>query len=255
MKQLSLLLAGIYIICSCQPNERSIKNSVEPTKDSISHSKAFDTSNILKLSLNEAVELYGKTTNNFLGHKDNEYVLGGLEENFDVMLNSIYTAEQKKSGKIIIKEMTWEIDSIYRITIWYEKMDSNKYIPKTYHIWATPPKLRQANYIDTIKRCQIVDLSKAMKLNSDDILNYYGETTKGYSGIKDYEYVLKGTWGINNNLNAIYTKEQMLNGEIVIKELTWRIDSIYRLTIWYEKNDSNKYIPKDYHIWNINSEF
>ena len=101
----------------------------------------------------------------------------------------------------------------------------------------------------------VMNISKAMELNLDEALVFYGETTEGYGGVKDYEYILGGTNGINTGLGSIYTEKQIKSREILIKEVTWKMDSLYRLTIWYEKVDSGKYIPKHYHIWNINIEY
>jgi hypothetical protein len=110
---------------------------------------------------------------------------------------------------------------------------------------------------NTLQPIAIIDsiaISRAMELSPEDAINLYGKTISGYLG-KDEEFVLdRGLTEFRIELFNYYTEEQIDSKSIIIKELTWAIDSINNLTIWYEKIDS-MYYPKDFYIWDKNLEF
>ncbi|MDR2562588.1 MAG: hypothetical protein LBC98_01450 [Prevotellaceae bacterium] len=90
----------------------------------------------MAMPLNEALLRYGKTTESYMGVRDDEFVFKGGEPEFRIELNNFYTSEQLKNQIIIIKEITWKINCRKKITVWYEKQNDTLYIPKHYCVYS-----------------------------------------------------------------------------------------------------------------------
>jgi len=140
--QIKLILLLTIISYSCLSNsEKSKDNNVNTNGIAINDLDTFihiiDTiaiSRVMELNLEQAILLYGKTIRGYLG-KDEEFVLDRKLTEFRIELYNFFSKKQVNNKNIIIKELTWSIDSINNLTVWYEKIDSITYLPKHYLIW------------------------------------------------------------------------------------------------------------------------
>jgi hypothetical protein len=114
--------------CSLKGIKDNLNNGLRTVKyDSV------DTSELMILKLDDAVKLFGKTANGYLG-LDVEFILDDALPEFRIELNNIYSKKQRLNKTIKTKEVTWSIDNDKNITVRYEK-NGDGYIPKHYMIW------------------------------------------------------------------------------------------------------------------------
>jgi hypothetical protein len=89
----------------------------------------------MEIPLNEALSIYGETTEGYMG-KDIEFILDNSLPEFRIELYNFYKPEQYENTVIIIKEVTWKYRINKKITVWYEKQNNGIYIPKHYTIYS-----------------------------------------------------------------------------------------------------------------------
>lgn len=136
MKKIYLPLS-LFLLFSCNKNKSQIikqKNHLEITQNKAipvnmkPNYIIYDT--VKNLPFNEVVRIYKPD-------KEENFVFGyghGNINEFRTELLNIFTEQEIKSGKIILKEVTWRTNDKENLTIWYQ--EKNKlWQPVYHHIW------------------------------------------------------------------------------------------------------------------------
>ncbi|MBC9797867.1 hypothetical protein [Sinomicrobium weinanense] len=118
MKNILVLITCGLMMC-CQPSGQKDKKAPQEGK-----TKYFITlKGLSESTLTQALEKYGKPL------EQETFVLGidPIHE-FRVGLLNIFSKTEVDSKTIHIKEITWEKDKDYKVTVWYRKKE-DKWIP------------------------------------------------------------------------------------------------------------------------------
>jgi len=85
---------------------------------------------VKNLSLDDALE-------KFPSYKKETYILGttqGLITEFRIGLLNIFKQDEIKQGKIKITEITWQINAVENLTVWYH-LQKEQWLPIDHYIW------------------------------------------------------------------------------------------------------------------------
>ena len=85
---------------------------------------------VKNLSLVDALE-------KFPSYKKETYILGttqGLITEFRIGLLNIFKQDEIKQGKIKITEITWQINAVENLTVWYH-LQKEQWLPIDHYIW------------------------------------------------------------------------------------------------------------------------
>ncbi|MBI9060200.1 hypothetical protein L3049_14365 [Labilibaculum sp. DW002] len=126
------LLAFLFVLSlySCQTtgNEKDTIKSVPLTISDTTieeYQKRFNKDNITDLSLDSSVVIYGKPLTCY------DFTVNEGINPFRLFLYDMYNEEERARRTINMKEATWELDSAYRFTIWYEVLDDSTTVAKS----------------------------------------------------------------------------------------------------------------------------
>ena len=137
MKKLYLLIIFFFLFYSSKSaiaEQKAIdlnpikETSVVPEKNTQSQYISYEM--VKNLSLDDALE-------KFPSYKKETYILGttqGLLTEFRIGLLNIFKQDEIKQGKIKITEITWQINAVENLTVWYH-LQKEQWLPIDHYIW------------------------------------------------------------------------------------------------------------------------
>lgn len=137
MKKLSLLIIFFFLFYgsnSAIAEQKAIDvNPIKETsavKEKNTQSQYISYEMVKNLSLDDALE-------KFPSYKKETYILGttqGLITEFRIGLLNIFKQDEIKQGKIKITEITWQINAVENLTVWYH-LQKEQWLPIDHYIW------------------------------------------------------------------------------------------------------------------------
>ena len=137
MKKLYLLIIFFFLFYSSKSaiaEQKAIDvNPIKETsvvKEKNTQSQYISYEMVKNLSLDDAL---GK----FPSYKKETYILGtneGLITEFRIGLLNIFKQDEIKQGKIKITEITWQINAVENLTVWYH-LQKEQWLPIDHYIW------------------------------------------------------------------------------------------------------------------------
>lgn len=137
MKKLYLLIIFFFLFYgskSAIAEQKAIDvNPIKETsvvKEKNTQSQYISYEMVKNLSLDDALE-------KFPSYKKETYILGttqGLITEFRIGLLNIFKQDEIKQGKIKITEITWQINAVENLTVWYH-LQKEQWLPIDHYIW------------------------------------------------------------------------------------------------------------------------
>ena len=137
MKKLYLLIIFFFLFYgsnSAIAEQKAIDvNPIKETsvvKEKNTQSQYISYEMVKNLSLDDALE-------KFPSYKKETYILGttqGLLTEFRIGLLNIFKQDEIKQGKIKITEITWQINAVENLTVWYH-LQKEQWLPIDHYIW------------------------------------------------------------------------------------------------------------------------
>ena len=137
MKKLYLLIIFFFLFYgsnSAIAEQKAIDvNPIKETsvvKEKNTQSQYISYEMVKNLSLDDALE-------KFPSYKKETYILGttqGLLTEFRIGLLNIFKQDEIKQGEIKITEITWQINAVENLTVWYH-LQKEQWLPIDNYIW------------------------------------------------------------------------------------------------------------------------
>lgn len=121
--KIRILIISFFILLNCQPKKQKSVPVVKNFNNEKTMKKQLNFSEIKKITLKEAINIYGKPIT------QEDFILEDIAINeFRIRLYNFFSKKELNES-IRLKEITWEIKKDSLITVWYKKEGKDNWNP------------------------------------------------------------------------------------------------------------------------------